>query len=154
MSKVSSERDRALYDAALELCPTFNLKKISRVMTKFYDEALQSAAISSGQLVILLVLARDGATSYARLSRELSMDSTAVGRAAKALYARGLVSIDPIEGSRRKTVAITEAGTACLEKAVPLWQQATERFLSDFGDAAWSRLRSDLSRASKTIPTA
>ena len=120
-------------------------------MAKYYDEALVEAAVSCGQLIILLAAARDGSTSYARLSRELLLDTTAVGRAVKALAARGLLSIDSPEGSRRKSIAITEAGIACVFKAVPLWQEATDRFLAGFGEEDWTRLRGDLSRTSRAL---
>ena len=61
------------------------------------------------------------------------------------------VSIDSPEGSRRKSIAITEAGIACVFKAVPLWQEATDRFLAGFGEEDWTRLRGDLSRTSRAL---
>ncbi len=147
-----SDQERQLCTTALEICPTVNLKRASRAMNKFYDDALQEIALSCGQLVILLAVARDGPTTYAHLSRELVLDMTAVGRAVKPLAARRLVSINSAPGSRRKMVKITETGVACLRKAVPLWQEATNQFLEGFGEREWSRLRKELSRTSKFVP--
>ena len=118
------------------------------MVAKFYDDMLRDAAISCGQLTLMLAIARDETTTYARLSRELMIDATAVARAVKALVARGLLSIDEIEGSQRKTVAITEAGIECLRKAVPLWKAATDQFFENVDEKSWQRMRNELARVS------
>ena len=109
---------------------------------------LRDAAISCGQLALMLSVARDETTTYARLSRELMIDATAVARAVKTLAARGFFSVDEIKGSQRKTVAITESGIKCLRKAIPLWQTATNQFFQNVDEGDWRRIRDDLARAS------
>ena len=148
MARKVSSRDSRQYGAALEVCPTLTLKRTSRAIAKYYDDMLRDAGVSSGQLAMLLATARDGSTTYARLSRELLIDATAVGRAVRTLQARGLVSVDEIEGSLRKKVVITEAGIECLRKAVPLWKAATDQFFESVDKANWQRVREELSHLS------
>ncbi len=143
-----SSLDPSSYQAALDLCPTLAVKRVSRAISKFYDDVLQHAGISCGQFIILLAIARDGSTTYVRLSRELVMDPSAIARAIKPLILRGYVDVTNVEGSNRKSIAINGAGTECIRKAVPLWQKATNLFLREIGEDNWARIQADLARMS------
>ena len=50
----------ALCEQAAAICPSFNLRKSARAVSRMFDEALQPSGLRSGQFVMLLSVARLG----------------------------------------------------------------------------------------------
>lgn len=75
------------------------------------------------------------------------MDASTVIRSLRILEKRGLLVMESRKGRDKKVIILTPAGDMVLEKAVPLWEQAQNKFVAQLGQKRWRQLFSDLSAA-------
>ena len=127
-------------------CACLNMRKVSRAVTQFFDDALDSTGLRSTQLALLVAVATHDRPSLTDLGDILVMDPSTVSRVVKPLHARGLLTTAPGADRRRRTVALTEAGRTLVAEAVPLWRGAQERLLAGLGPDVWAGMRTDLMR--------
>ncbi|MBI1181303.1 MAG: winged helix DNA-binding protein [Alphaproteobacteria bacterium] len=130
--------------SAVDVCPSFNLKKAARAVSRLFDEALQPAGLRSGQLVMLLNVASSGEPTYSQLARDLVMDNSTIARSLRPLEREGLLEVVAGPDRRRKTVRLTSVGAERIRQAVPLWNRAMAEFSRSVGDADWKRTVGDL----------
>lgn len=133
----------ALGDMAAQ-CACTNMRKASRAVTMLFDEMLAPCGLRSTQFAILVAIAVAEPPSLARLARELVMDSSTLARNLKPLESRGLISKTTAGDKRRRGIVVTEEGRALIDQAVPLWWEAQERFVAQFGRERWPRLLDQL----------
>ncbi|MEV4604755.1 MarR family winged helix-turn-helix transcriptional regulator [Amycolatopsis sp. NPDC049253] len=142
-------RPRAAFAAALaELdgrCNATAARRATRYLTASYDKALAPVDLRTTQFNILHRLALAGKTTITALAQVSAMDRTTLATNLKPLERDGLLAIRASDADRRaRVVEITEAGLARLEKAVPLWRSAQDRFEDAFGEADAAELRAAL----------
>jgi DNA-binding MarR family transcriptional regulator len=128
-------------------CPGFRLRQASRVITKFYDDALRPVGLQISQLPLLAALAafgESGATMKA-LADAIVMDPTTVTRNVRPLEKAGFLRVarSPDDG-RSRVVLLTRAGERALQAAFPLWEAALERIRDALGASALADLQSRL----------
>ncbi|MCH8863101.1 MAG: winged helix-turn-helix transcriptional regulator [Proteobacteria bacterium] len=104
-----------------EKCICLNLRPVTRLMTRRYDEAYASTALRSTQVPILFFLMLNGETQMDALGDEMAMDKSTLSRNFRLLEARGLVSRSDIDG-RTVGASITAAGQAALEPVCDIWR--------------------------------
>ncbi|MFP4004717.1 MAG: MarR family winged helix-turn-helix transcriptional regulator [Alphaproteobacteria bacterium] len=143
MSEIADTEDGVDAGEVLAICGSFNLRKASRALTQMFDEALQPTGLRSTQLVILLVLARDGETGMSGLSRELVLSPSTLSRNLRPLEREGLLRIGG-NGQRGKRVRLTPAGREAIRRAVPYWQEVQERFTRQVGADSWREMTARL----------
>lgn len=120
-------------------CLCFRARRVSRAITRVYDEALRPLGLQATQLTLMNAIAMAGpaGSSVPRLTEVLAMDATTLSRNLRPLAAAGFVAIGRAAADRRvRTVALTEAGHARLAAALPLWQGAHARVQSALGPEA------------------
>jgi DNA-binding MarR family transcriptional regulator len=127
----------------LHSCGSFNLRKVTRVVTQLYDDILQPTGLRSTQVVLLVALAAEGEISVSYMARELLMAPSTLSRTLIPLERDGLIATTS-NGKRGKLVRLTADGKSALNNAVPYWQKAQERFLEQAGAAAWTELNERL----------
>jgi DNA-binding MarR family transcriptional regulator len=125
-------------------CLCFRARRVSRAITRMYDEALRPLGIQATQLTLLnaaaMVAERGGAVS--RVADVLAMDATTLSRSLRTLERGGLVRIERLPADRRvRVVGLTPVGEQLLEDALPLWTQAHERVVAALGAEAAAELR-------------
>lgn len=118
------------------LCVCLNLRRISRVVTRHYDEAYAAAGLRSTQAPILFFLMLNGETKMGVLADQLAMDKSTLSRNFTLLEDRGLVSRVALDG-RTTGVSITAAGQQSLEAICAIWQQVQDQILKDVGLDDW-----------------
>lgn len=129
----------------LQSCACFNLRKASRSVTQFYDEILQPAGLRSTQVVVLTAIYTDKDVSLSRLARELVMSPSTLSRNLAPLKREGLVEAKR-QGTRGISLRLTRKGEKSLEKALPYWEAAQNRFLEIVGEEGWNELNRRLAR--------
>lgn len=134
-----SSKDRADLLQALDDCACFRFRKVSRLVTQIYDEALQPTGFRSTQLVILLALIEEDDIAHAKLARQLAVSPSSLTRALRPLERRNLLEIAASEG-RRNTIKLTEDGIAAAIAAAPYWQRAHDEVMAHFADGEWADL--------------
>jgi DNA-binding MarR family transcriptional regulator len=128
--------------APLPECNCLALRQATRHVTQFYDQHLAPAGLRTTQFSILGKLRRLGPMNINALARELVMDRTTLGRTMLPLERDGLIRLeDDSQDRRSKRLAITDAGTLRLRKAVSLWLEAQDEFERRFGAERAAGLR-------------
>lgn len=129
----------------LRSCACFNLRKASRSVTQFYDEMLQPTGLRSTQVVLLTAIEGEKDLSPSRLARELVMSPSTLSRNLAPLKREGLVEVRK-QGIRGVGLRLTRKGERSLEKALPYWEAAQNRFVEIVGEKGWNDLNDRLAR--------
>ncbi len=135
-------------------CACTMLKKASRAMTRFYEEAMAPAGVTATQFAILRALERNGPTPLSRLAEELVMDRTSLYRALSPLLRDALLVTKASSVDRRvKEAALSRAGHRRIARALPYWRSAQDDFLADFGTRDWSGTAGSLAKLVALVPS-
>jgi DNA-binding MarR family transcriptional regulator len=134
-------------EPATRACYATSLRKASRRLTQFYDDALAPAGLRSTQFAILgeLAGADPGPVTLNQLARALVLDRSGLGHSLRPLQRDGLIRLDKGTNDRRSThVVLTPDGRRRYKRAFPRWQQAQDRVAAIVGQSAANELRSQL----------
>jgi len=127
-----------------EECLCFRARRISRALTRRYDDALRPLGIQATQLTLLNAIALNGerGRTMAKVAEFLAMDATTLSRNVRPLEKAGLVRVArmPVDGRVRMAV-LTPAGRRMIEQALPLWKRAHQGILAALGPEAAIDLR-------------
>lgn len=137
-------------------CLCFRSRRLARVLTRHFDEALRPLGIQATQLTLLAAIAGPGPAgqSMARIHDFLAMDPTTLSRNLKPLHKRGLVIVERAEkDGRARIVKLTSDGERVLTEALPLWRQAQDRLIEIFGEDQSAALRRQLELAAPFAET-
>ncbi|WP_020563677.1 MarR family winged helix-turn-helix transcriptional regulator [Methylosarcina fibrata] len=126
-------------------CTGFNLRKANRAVSQLYDEMLRPAGIRGTQYSLLVALKISGSVLVTQLAEHAVMDRTTLTRNLEVMEKQGLVNVTPGEDRRTRMVTITEAGSAVLLEAYPLWQQAQSKIRETMSQERLQTLMTDLS---------
>ncbi len=127
-------------------CTCFRVRKLTRLMSRRYDQRLAAAGLNLNQYSILHRLG-DRARTVGDLSGELGMDRTTLSRDLKPLLANGWVEAVTGEDARQRPVRTTAAGRRALAKAKPLWREAQDQIDALLGERGTQQLHAQLDRA-------
>jgi DNA-binding MarR family transcriptional regulator len=133
-------------EALFELpCACQNLRRLSRVVTRIYDQELRRAGIEITQFGLLTALAAVGEANQKRLSAGFAMDSTTLTRTLGLLRKQGWVHVKPGKDRRERLFSLTGAGKRQMAMAQPHWEAAERRLRKELGDAGWKNMKETIS---------
>jgi DNA-binding MarR family transcriptional regulator len=145
MNKQAIEEQPA--DALFELpCACQNLRRLSRVVTRIYDEELRRAGLEITQFGLLTALAQAGEVNQKRLSAGFAMDSTTLTRTVGLLRKQGWVRARHGKDRRERLFSLTGAGKRQMAIAQSHWEQAERRLRKEIGDAGWKNMKETVFR--------
>ncbi len=127
---MKQETKRAARRIALEAsgrCVCLQVRKLSRMITRDYDNALRETGLKVTQFTMLaaVVGSREG-LSISELAQRLNMDRTTFSRNLAPLVRRGLVEhVDDLKG-RRRGVQATDEGVELFITAAACWSRAQD----------------------------
>jgi DNA-binding MarR family transcriptional regulator len=104
-----------------DTCHCILLRKASRKVSSYYDEALAPLGVNIGQFSLLRNINRLAPISLTDLAVEVELDRSTVGRNAKVLERMGLVTIGHGEDQREAMLTVAPQGHAILKQGAPLW---------------------------------
>jgi len=104
-----------------DTCHCILLRKASRKVSSYYDEALAPLGVNIGQFSLLRNIDRLAPISLTELAAQVELDRSTVGRNAKVLERMGLVAIGHGEDQREAVLSVTPKGRSILKKGEPLW---------------------------------
>lgn len=134
----------ALLSEVADSCTCFNLRKASRVVTQFFDQALQPSGLLVTQFTILVAISLSTPQTINQLAQVLAMDRTTLTRNLKPLEREGFIQVQPGQDQRTRVICLTDRGQAALAAALPLWEQAQAGMVEKLGKAPWLVLISHL----------
>jgi DNA-binding MarR family transcriptional regulator len=114
-------------DAIAKSCIAVRLRRLNRVVTNFYDDALRPLGLKVSQLNILIAAARLGLARPGRVCDYLHLDASTLSRNVERMRARGWLEVVPEEDARAQPFRLTSQGRKLIEKAVPAWEEAQRR---------------------------
>jgi len=109
-----------------------------------YDEALRGTGLRITQFTLLQTLTLAGELTQRGLGELLAIDSTTLTRTLGPLEHRGWIRSRSGTDRRERHWAITAAGSARLDKALPAWEVAQRRVRARGGGGRLSSLVDDL----------
>jgi len=122
----------------MQECACSSMRKTTRLITQYYDQALRSTGLRSTQCSVLITVSQHPCLSVGELATLMVMDQTTVTRTIGILREQGLIHVHAEENdARRKSICLTEGGAKKLEEVVPLWQQVQQEFEQKIGLAAY-----------------
>jgi DNA-binding MarR family transcriptional regulator len=137
--------------SAVENCVCFNLRRVTRAVTQFYDSEMRRHGIRPTQGSILSSLQAKDSWNMAELSDWLGMDRTTLVRNLRPLQRDGLVQISGGGRGNRVELAITAKGRKQIEKLTPAWKSAQRAVVNALGEKRWSSVLSDLQTAALAL---
>jgi DNA-binding MarR family transcriptional regulator len=114
-------------------CLNLHLRRVSRQVSRHYDDALRPAGLRITQFTILAVLAQTGRISVTDLSNMLGMERSALARGLKPVARKRFVAVSQGHDKRTRLAEITRAGTRKLNDALPRWKQAQSELTRKLG---------------------
>jgi len=130
--------------ASVENCACFNVRRVSRVITQFFDVEVRRHGIRPTQTPILRALQAKNGWSMAELSEWLGMERTTLLRNLRPLQRDGLVRAKGGGRGGHVALEITDKGRAALAKTLPAWRSAQDKVVAILGKERWSAIISDL----------
>jgi DNA-binding MarR family transcriptional regulator len=137
--------------AAVENCVCFNLRRVTRIVTQFYDAEMRRHGIRPTQGTILLALNAKESWTMAELSDCLGLERTTLVRNLQPLQRDGLVTADGGGRGNRVELTITAKGRKQVEKFMPAWRAAQSAVVKTLGEKRWSAILSDLETAALAL---
>lgn len=137
-------------------CLCFRARRVSRALTRRYDEALRPLGIQATQLTLLNAIALTGRTggTMGAVADFLAMDATTLSRNVRPLEKAGLVRVTRQEADGRvRMAALLPAGRRMIEQALPLWTRAHQEILSALGPEASADLRNRFDATTAAVST-
>ena len=106
------------------LCPAFNIRAASRVITQLFDEILKPSGLQITQFAVLVGITLFGSPTINQLATGLVMDRTTLTRNLKPIEKLGLIKIKQGDDKRTYVVELTAKGKLALNKTLPYWEKA------------------------------
>jgi DNA-binding MarR family transcriptional regulator len=129
---------------SVENCTCFNIRRISRVITQFFDAEVRRHGIRPTQTPILRALQARNGWSMAELSEWLGMERTTLLRNLRPLQRGGLVRAKGGGRGGHVELEITAKGRMAVAKTLPAWRSAQDKVVATLGAERWSTIISDL----------
>jgi DNA-binding MarR family transcriptional regulator len=124
-------------------CTCFKLRKLTRAMSRLYDQHMATVGLKTTQYSVLANAAR-AALPVAELAEILGLERTTLTRNLKPLLDAGWVELKAGADSRQRIVTITASGRAILEQAYLAWRRAQTEFEKLMGRDAVRALHQQL----------
>lgn len=131
---------------AASVCTCFRMRKLSRLMSQRYDQALAPAGLNLNQYSILRRVGGQG-RPMGDIARELGMDRSTLSRDLKPLVEAGWIESVPGEDARQRRLRLTASGRRTIERAQPLWRMAQDEIDRGLGADGVAALHAQLDRA-------
>lgn len=135
---------RSSSDARASPCNCLALRQAARHVSQLYDSHLAQEGLRATQYSVLAKLNHLGPLSINQLAQAMVMDRTTLGRAIRPLERDSFIEIAPTEDGRRRSLRLTLAGQAKLQRARVKWSEAQCEFESKYGKREATELRKTL----------
>jgi len=147
--------ERLASHALFELpCACQNLRRLTRIVTRIYDQEIRKAGLEITQFGLLTALATAGEANQKRLSAGFVMDSTTLTRTLSLLVKAGWVQVRRGKDRRERLFSLTRAGKRQLAEAQPYWESAEQRLRRKLGNVGWKSMKESVWRSTKAAAEA
>src|SRR6266481_78115 len=139
--------DVPIHNALFPLpCACQNLRRLTRLVTRIYDQELRKADIEITQFGLLTALGIVGEANQKTLSAGFAMDSTTLTRTLALLRKQGWIRVRAGKDRRERVFRLTEAGKHQMAAAQPHWEAAERRLRKTLGPSGWKQMQASVAR--------
>ncbi len=135
---VGEQTANSLFDLP---CACQNLRRLTRVVTRIYDQELRKTGLEITQFGLLTALDKLGEANQKRLSAGFAMDSTTLTRTLGLLLKQGWVRARRGRDRRERLFSLTRDGKQQLAAAQPHWERAERGLRKQLGEAGWKNMK-------------
>ena len=114
-------------------CIASRVRRMSRILTRIYDDALRQFGITASQFTLLTILAQQDGVTAAEIGYDLDIEKSTLSRNLQRLVGLGFIEMDPPAGRRGRGLHLTMAGAHAVKQAYPVWSATQERVKSVVG---------------------
>jgi DNA-binding MarR family transcriptional regulator len=137
--------------SSIDNCVCFNLRAVTRAVTRCFDAELRRQGLRPTQTPILGALRAKETWSMAELSDWLGLERTSLVRNLRPLQRDGLVRAKGSGRGGHVELSITEKGRATLAKTLPAWRAAQDKVVATLGRERWSGLIRELEQVAADL---
>lgn len=142
-----------LAGSATETCIALRVRRMSRIITRIYDDALRPLGLTASQFTLLTSLAMQDGVTASEVGFDLDIEKSTLSRNLKRLLALGHIIMDPPAGRRGRGLHLTPRGQSVIRDAFPVWQAAQRRATDVMGKESRNTLDILLTQAEKLAAT-
>lgn len=124
-------------------CTCFKLRKLTRAVSRLYDQHMAAVGLKTTQYSVLVNAARE-ALPVAELAERLGTERTTLTRNLKPLIEAQWVTLEAGADSRQRIVTISAAGRAKVAEARLAWRAAQDALEATLGVATVRALHGQL----------
>lgn len=135
-----SQADNAILAEITQGCLLTRTRRLSRLVTNTYDQALRPFGVNAPQFSLLVLIAKFGPASRAEIGRVNYQDRSTLTRNLALLLGQGWVRELATEGGRSRPIEISPKGRQLLAAAAPAWRDAQTEVRRLIGDDAASTI--------------
>jgi DNA-binding MarR family transcriptional regulator len=125
--KTTSQSESAIASVVGEVarnCLLTRTRRISRVVTGIYDEALRPHGVNAPQFSLLVIIAKLNGASRAEIGRANHQERSTLTRNLSLLLSEGWIEEIVPRAGRSRPIVMTAAGRELLKSAAGAWRSA------------------------------
>ena len=115
-------------------CMALRARRMSRIITRIYDEALRPIGLTASQFTLLTQVAQQNGVTAAEIGFDLDIEKSTLSRNLKRLVSLKMIDMDPPAGRRGRGLHLTASGEKAIQMAFPIWRTTQERVEVALGD--------------------
>lgn len=149
MIVLAQDEIATIAENAAASCLALRVRRMSRIITRFYDDALRPLGITASQFTLLTTLAKRDSITAVEIGHALDIEKSTLSRNLKRLLALGHITMDPPAGRRGHGLHLTLLGKSVIKEAFPIWRSAQMRAESVMGAGSRDMLDGMLGNAER-----
>ena len=120
-------------EASSASCVALRVRRMSRIITRIYDEALRPLGLTASQFTLLTAIAQQDGITAAEIGFTLDIEKSTLSRNLKRLESLGYMTMDPPAGRHGRGLHLTPAGESAIKEAYPIWSKTQSHVESVLG---------------------
>ncbi len=114
-------------ESSSQNCVALRVRRMSRIITRIYDDALRPLGLTASQFTLLTIIAQQDGVTASEIGFALDIEKSTLSRNLKRLESLGMMRMDPPAGRHGRGLHLTEAGEDAIMEAYPIWKNTQER---------------------------
>lgn len=129
-----------------DVCVAMRVRRLSRILTRAYDEALREVGLTVPQFTLLKAASAQEPVSPAQIGRKLDLEKSTLSRTLGKMIDRGWLDEHRGEDGG-KVIVTTTFGRKTLDQALPVWSEVQARASQQLGGGALEALDRMINKA-------
>ena len=139
-NKKTEHEARRVAQMIADECIAFRVRRLNRLVTRLYDEALRPNGLKIAQLILLVGIERSAPVQPSVLGAALEIEKSTLSRNLRLLLNARWIRVSHAKGKRGRLLELTWSGKTLLKQAAPAWKAGQKRTQEMLGPQARATL--------------